>query len=109
MHSNFFTTTVYDISSIIPVSSNTVDLVSSPPDPKVALFSDRNDLHIFIHDKLFFGESTHPSSQISAYLTSFRLSDRSQRHLGESVLMYERRSQNGQNLQVFLSTASRFF
>ena len=39
----------------------------------------RNDLHIFIDDRLFFGENTHPSSQISAYQSRF--SDRAQRHL----------------------------
>jgi hypothetical protein len=49
------------------MSSSSQDLVLS--DENVDRFLDRNDLHIFINDKLFFGESTHPSSQISAYQT----------------------------------------
>jgi hypothetical protein len=54
-------------------------------------FFEYNDLYIFLFNELFFGESTHPSSQISAYQTSLRLSDRPQCHLGEPVLMYEHR------------------
>jgi len=71
-------------------------------------FFDRNDLHIFINDKLFFGESTHPLSQISVYQTSFRLSDRSQHDLRESVLMYELHCLSWQYRQVFLSTKGIF-
>jgi hypothetical protein len=51
------------------MSSRTSDLLPSP----TALFYDRNNLHIYINDK-FFGETTHPSLQITAHQTILRLS-----------------------------------
>jgi hypothetical protein len=47
------------------MSYSTPDLVLS--DVNVERFYDRNDLHIYINDKLFFGEGIHPSSHITAY------------------------------------------
>lgn len=52
--------------------SSTPDLV--PPIANVDRFYDRNDLHIYINEKLFFGESTCPWSHITATtsLSGFR-------------------------------------
>jgi hypothetical protein len=54
------------------MSSSTPDLV--PSDANVDRFYDRNDLHIFINDKLFFGESPCSPSHVTAYQTTLRFS-----------------------------------
>ncbi|KAI0270930.1 hypothetical protein BGY98DRAFT_1189831 [Russula aff. rugulosa BPL654] len=80
------------------------------PDEKELFFMMRNDLHIFIDDRLFFGENTHPSSQISAYQSRFSFGPGPTSLVGESVLMYEHRSRSRRwLLQLFLSTKRTFF
>jgi hypothetical protein len=62
-------------------------------------FLKRNDLFIYVDNEMFFGESTHPSLQIPP-TRPLRLSNWSQRHLGESVLMYEHNCQNFSDPQI---------
>jgi hypothetical protein len=80
---------------IATMSSSTPDLV--PSDANVARFLNHNDLHIYINEKLFFGEST-----------TLRLLDWCQRHLGESVCLYEHRSPSCRWLRLSLSTKTTF-
>jgi hypothetical protein len=88
------------------MSYSTPDLVLS--DVNVERFYDRNDLHIYINDKLFFGEGIHPSSHITAYHATLRLSNRSQCHLGESVRLYGYRCCSLHRLQRPPSTETTF-
>jgi len=86
-----------------------VVVMSSNKDPNAKTIRQmfyRNDLHVYINDKLFFGERILYCK--SPFTRPLRLSDRSQRHLGEPVLMYEHHCPSPKSLQLFLSTEGIF-